>query len=316
MIPRALRRSPAALHQLAAIGSEHTRRRLRTLTARAADALLERRRGTSLVRALGPCLRSGVLAPFARRLCASSDPAHRALGALLAAAMADGDDATALALAATALRGPDRRAEKVLSHRYRFLWICNPKAASRSLIAALRAADPDALLIRERTLEQVHARHPEARSYFSFAFLRHPRERIRSFYADKHARARHERTLYLQFIRPYHGVRLGMTFGELCAWLGTPCGADAFADRHWLSQWRQLVDPQGRLPDFLGRYEHLEADWRTLRARLGLPRAALPRLNAGDPGFRRDAVADAGIDALLRRRYARDYEIGGYGAAP
>ena len=96
--------------------------------------------------ALGPCLRAGVLTPFARRLRASAEPARRELGALLAAAIADGDDATALKLAVTAMRGPDRRAEKILSHRYRFLWICNPKAASRSLIASLLAADPEALL--------------------------------------------------------------------------------------------------------------------------------------------------------------------------
>ncbi|MDE0051112.1 MAG: sulfotransferase family 2 domain-containing protein [Rhodospirillales bacterium] len=316
MIPRPLRRGPGALRQFAAIGVEHARRRSRGLAARAADAALERRRGTALVRTLGPCLRSGFLAPYARRLCASAEPAHRELGALLAAAMADRDDAKALKLAATALRGSDRRAEKILSHRYRFLWICNPKAASRSLIAALRAADPDALYIRQLTLEQVHARHPEARSYFSFAFLRHPLQRLRSFYADKHARARHDRTFYRHFIRPYHGVRLDMTFGELCRWLDTPCGADAFADRHWLSQWRQLADPQGRLPSFLGRYERLEEDWRTLCGRLGLPPTALPRLNPGHPAFLRDAVADPGIDALVRRRYARDYEIGGYGAAP
>ena len=296
--------------------SKHARNRFRTLTARAVDALLERRRGTALARALVPCLRAGVLTPFARRLCASDEPAQRELGALLDAAIADGDDATALKLTAHAMRGPDRRAEKILSHRHRFLWICNPKVASRSLIAALLAADPDAVLVRQLTLEQVHARYPEAKTYFSFAILRHPVERIRSFYADKHAHARHDRTSYVQVIRPYHGVRLGMTFGGLCRWLDTPYGADAFADRHWLSQWRQVADSQGRLPDFLGRYESLEEDWRTLGARLGLPPTPLPWLNAGDPGFIRRSVADAGIDALLRRRYARDYEIGGYAGAP
>lgn len=308
-------RYPGTLPSFAAMGAEHARRRFRSLAARTADALLERRRGAALVRALGLCLRSGVLTPFARRLRASGEPAHRELAALLAAAMADGDDATALGLAVNAMRGPDRRAEKVLSHRYRFVWICNPKAASRSLIAALLAADPDAVFIRQLTLEQVHARHPQSKTYFSFAFLRHPAERLRSFYADKHARARHDRKHYIQFIRPYHGVRVGMTFKELCRWLDTPCGADAFADRHWLSQWRQLADGNGRLPDFLGRYEHLEADWRTLCARLGLAPAPLAHLNAGDSGFIRRSVRDAETEALLRRRYATDYEIGGYGDA-
>ena len=86
-------------------------------------------------------------------------------------------DAAAWALVSTAARRPDRRAEKIVSRRYRFLWICNPKAASRSLIAALRAADPEAVLIRHRTLEQVLARYPEAGAFFRFAFLRHPYHR-------------------------------------------------------------------------------------------------------------------------------------------
>ena len=317
---RPLRRFPVplTLHECAVLGTEFARRHARALAAGAADRFLSRGQGAGspVSRALGKALRALALAPLARRLTNSNEPARRQLGALLDTALAGGDDATALKLAATAARGPDRRAEKIVSHRYRFVWICNPKAASRSLIAALRAADPDAVLIRHRTLEEIHARHPETRPYFSFAFLRHPLQRTRSFYADKHALARHDRTAYRWFIRPCHGVRLGMTFAELCRWLDTPCGADAFADRHWLSQWRQIADERGRLPDFVGRCERLEADWRAISARLGLPPTPLPRLNAGDASLLRDASSDPEIDALLRRRYARDFEIGGYGAPP
>ena len=319
-IRRLLRNSrvPVTLRECAVFGAEFARRHARALAPDAADRFLPRGRETDspISRALGKALRAGALVPLVRRLGACGEPARRELGALLEAALAEGDDATALKLAATAARGPDRRAEKILSHRYRFVWICNPKAASRSLIAALRAVDPDAVLIRHRTLEEVHARHRETRSYFSFAFLRHPVERTRSFWADKHARARHDRTFHRWFIKPYHGVRLGMTFAELCRWLDTPCGADAFADRHWLSQWRQIADEHGRPPDFVGRCEQLEADWRTITARLGLPPTPLPWLNPGDAGFLRESVRDPEVDAVLHRRYARDYELGGYGATP
>ena len=299
----------------AASGAKFSRSHARALAAVVADRFLSRGRGTGspasrvLDKALGAS--SGAVR---RRLAASGEPAHRELGALLEAALVASDDATALKLAATAARGPDRRAEKIVSHRYRFIWICNPKAASRSLIAALLAADPDAVLIRHRTLERIHASYPETRSYFSFAFLRHPVERTRSFYADKHALACRERRAYRLFIRPWHGLRLGMSFAELCRWLDSPCGADAFADRHWLSQWRHITDEHGRLPDFVGRCERLEADWLTISARLGLPATPMPRLNAGDADLLRESAPDPEIDALLRRRYARDFEIGGYGA--
>lgn len=276
--------------------------------------------GWSTGSSLAHGVRAGVLARalerLARVLAASSTPEHRALAPMLAAAVEAGDQAAALALARTAARRPDLRAEKILSRRYRFLWICNPKAASRSLIAALRAVDPTAVLIRNRSLDEVYTRYPEASSFFSFAFLRHPGDRIRSFYADKHALARRETNAYRWFIEPYHGLRLGMSFADLCRWLGTPCGSDAFADRHWLSQSRQIATADGRLPDFLGSYERLEADWRTVAERLGLPPTPLPRLNSGDRRLYREARLDGASGALLKRRYAADFALGGYGDAP
>ena len=299
-----------------AAGARHAARRLgASMALGAAQFLGPRGRGRGAWLARAAC-RTAALAPLARRLAASPTPAHRELAELLAAALADGDDATALALAATAVRGPDLRAEKILSHRYRFIWICIPKAASRTLIATLLAADSTARLIRHRTLEQVLARHPEARAYFRFAFLRHPAERIRSFYADKHTLARRDANARRWFIAPYHGLSLGMSFAELCRWLATPCGADAFADRHWLSQPRLIAGADGRLPDFLGRCERLEEDWRAVADRLGLPPARLRRLNATDPRLRGQAIIDTASAALLRHRYAEDFALGGYGDTP
>ena len=257
-------------------------------------------------------VRNRAFAALANRLARSPVPECRAVAAALAAAIDAEDDAAALALLSTAGRRPDLRAEKMLSHRHRYLWICNPKAASRSIIATLRAADPGAQLIRNRTLEAVLAAHPEARDYFRFAFLRHPVERTRSCWADKHRLARTDRDNRRWFIDPWYGLSAGMGFDAFCRWLETPFGADAFADRHWLSQHRQLRDGDGRLPDFLGRHERLDADWAAVCERLGLPAHALPRLNVRPEG---PAEAPVGTDtaALLRRRYAEDFRVGGYG---
>ena len=284
---------------------------MRGLDARDAARLLAR----ALAAPGGPLprpVRNGAFAALANRLARSPVPECRAVAAALVAAIEAGDDAAALALVSTAGRRPDLRAEKIVSRKYRYLWICNPKAASRSIVAALRAADPGARLIRNRTLEEVLAAHPEARDYFRFAFLRDPVERARSFWADKHTLARTDRDNRRWFIDPWYGLSAGMGFEAFCRWLETPFGSDAFADRHWLSQHRQLRDGDGRLPDFLGRYERLDADWRALCDRLGLPLRALPRLNPRPEGCEA-APPDAGTAALLRRRYAEDFRIGGYG---
>ena len=249
---------------------------------------------------------------LACRLAVSRTAEHRDIAAALTDAVKAGDYGTALALVTTAGRRADLRAEKMVSRRYRFLWICNPKVASRSIIAALRAADPDARLIRGRTLDEVLARHPEARDYFSFAFVRHPRDRTLSCHADKHGLARHDRAARRWFVEPYHGLRVGMSFGEFCRWLATPCGSDAFADRHWLSQHRQIRTAEGRLPDFLGHWESLDADWRAIAERLGMPCHDLPRLNVRPERPSAEEPPDAAATALLRQRYAGDFRVGGY----
>lgn len=269
---------------------------------------------------IGPGVRRRVLDRLldrlACRLAASRTPEHREVAAALTDAVEKEDYGTALSLVTMARQRSDLRAEKMISRKYRFLWICVPKVASRSIIAELRVADPDVKFIRGQTLDQVLARYPEARDYFSFAFVRHPCDRIFSCYADKHSRAWHDVNALRWFIEPYHGLRVGMSFGEFCRWLETPYGSDVFADRHWLSQHCHIRLPDGRLPDFIGHMESLETDWRAVTERLGIPHRDLPRLNTRPTELPVEGRPDAATDALLRRRYAEDFRIGGYDEIP
>ena len=65
---------------------------------------------------------------LAHRLARSARPEHRAVASALAAAIDAGDDRAALALVSMAGLRPDLRAEKILSHKHRHLWICVPNA--------------------------------------------------------------------------------------------------------------------------------------------------------------------------------------------
>ena len=280
------------------------------------DARRLARAGALLARigAMPPAgLRDRAFARLAARLAASPVPEHREIAAALGRALAAGDPAAALALASTAGRRADRRAEKIVSHRYRFLWIGNPKVASRSLIRALKAADPDAQLILRRTLDEILDRRPVLRDYFSFAFVRHPAARARSFHADKHGLALNDPRARRWFIEPWHGLSVGMRFEELCRWLVTPAGSDVFADRHWLSQHAQIRTRDDRAPDYVGRWETLEEDWRAVAAHTGMPYRALPRLNAsGEAAPAAEPAETPEAAALLRRRYAEDFRLWGY----
>ena len=230
---------------------------------------------------------------------------HADAARAIAAALDAGDLGALRAMARTAARRPDLGAEKIVSRRHRFVWIANPKAGSRSLIAALLAADPDAVLVREATLAEVYAAFPVARAYFSFAFVRHPVDRAVSCHGDK---ARGTGNVSLG---AFAGLEPGMDLEAYCAWLATPWGSDAFADRHWLSQDVLLREGPGeRLPDFVGRFERLDADARAVARGLGLRLPRLAHLNPGPAARPPSAVACA----LLKGRYARDLDVFGYGA--
>lgn len=238
------------------------------------------------------------------RLSGSSLQEHRQVACRLAAAIDDGDLRGAMAIARHARLRPDLRAEKIISHRYRFVWLCNPKVASRSTIEALLSIDPEAILVERKTTEQLLLEYPEVRGYFSFAFVRDPCERAQSFFRDKL-----DPVLGASVwnSRRFYGLRKGMSFSEYCQWLDTPFGSDAFADVHWLSQYKHLEIGRGR-PDYIGSYDNLQEDWRCVLARLGVPHTELPHLNRRRDGAVELFADDASV-AILHRRYARDYEL-------
>ena len=247
------------------------------------------------------------LRPLVSSLLAQAPDGPRAGAAKrVADALASGDADLVARLSWAAGRAPDLGAEKIVSHRHGFVWVGNPKAASRSLIRALLAADPEALLVREVTLAEVYAALPEARGYFSFAFVRHPVGRALSCHAEKVQEAG---SIDLS---PFPGLAAGMDLEAFCAWLGSPWGADAFADRHWLSQDLLLrAAPDAPLPDFIGRFERLDADFACVAARLGLPPRRLPHRNPRPAAVRAPSPSAAALDALTVR-YARDLNAFGY----
>ena len=238
---------------------------------------------------------------------------HRTVAGELVQETASGDIAKATRMAAHVSRGPDLYAEKVVSRRHRYLWICNPKVASRSIIAHLRRVDPSARLVSHLSVEDVYSTYPETADYFTFAFVRDPFDRSVSFYRDKFIdQASFRRYLHDNYLIPSGDV----AFAEVCRWLNTPYGQNEFADRHWLSQKSNLgLDDGGRL-DFIGRLESFAEDFAQVVREIGLPAEDLPRLNVsrGTPsgGGRSDAHLTDETVAELTRRYSDDFELGGY----
>ena len=203
----------------------------------------------------------------------------------MAGALARGRFRDAMSITRNITQRPDLRVG-IVSRRYRYLWICVPKVASRSLVTALLDADPDAERVRHMTLSEIFAMRPEVKDYYSFAFVRHPFDRAFSWYReiffahkiyaetygpcskqiDRHvfdaatdrsvsllsspseeAHPRRKEEKRRNFFLKYHGIDETSTFDDYCRWLNTPFGSDAFADGHFLSQ-HLLVDLGGGAP--------------------------------------------------------------------
>ncbi len=257
---------------------------------------------------------------------------HRDVAGDIIGALSRGQFGTARRMARTAARTPSLGAERIISRKYRYLWICNPKVASRSIIAALRVADPGAEIIKGKSVSDIYALRPEVRDYFSFAFIRHPFDRALSLYSEIHfsperyqgAQRRHKKEKRQGFFDRCYGLAEASSFDDYCQWLNTPYGSDAFADIHFLSQHALIRLDDGRLPDFIGRLENLDEDMKQVARQVGMPAPELPMLNtmAGWRPPSPEALKTARSAmrahlternrALLSTRYAADLELGGY----
>lgn len=248
------------------------------------------------------------------------------LSGIIAAALLRGEFKAARGMAAAQTH--DLGAEKIVSRKYRFLWLCNPKVASRSIIDALRRADPYAELIHAKSVSDIYEMYPEVKDYYRFAFIRHPFDRALSFYAEmRFFRERFEgkgRFLKEQRQRRYRDMFPGLTqvdgFDGYCDWLNTPQGSDLLAERHFLSQHIQIRLPDGRLPDFIGALENFDEDFERVAEVLRMPAPKPPMLNtmAGwqpPSSVVRSARSDMSVclternRALLAERYAADLDL-------
>ena len=240
----------------------------------------------------------------------------------------------ALHMTITAAQQPNVPNEKIVSRTHRYIWIGNPKVASKSLLAALLSMDPNAEIIRNKSMADICILYPEVETYYSFAFVRHPFHRALSFYSELwFAYQRYPQVIRLRkekkrqdLFKRFFGLAEVHNFDDYCQWLNTCYGSDSFADSHFLAQHLLLRLDDGRLPDFIGRFENIESDLTRIARHLDMPTPVLPRLNtmAGwqtTPEALRTAQLTMATllternKALLRTRYANDFELGDYSSA-
>lgn len=185
--------------------------------------------------------------------------------------------------------------------RFRCIFIHVPKTAGSSVARAL--FDENSRHIPYLEFERANAW--KFRSYFKFAFVRNPWDRLVStyFFLKRGGINELDRDWSAQHLAAY------ASFSEFVRdWL---CEDNVSSFPHFRPQSYFLADPQGKvMVDFVGRYENLLHDFTEVARRLGRE-CQLPLYNKGDHAHFTSYYDDETRD-IVGRIYSRDVELFGY----
>ena len=173
---------------------------------------------------------------------------------------------------------PDLSVEKIYSESGQYLYIGNPKVATRSVIEYLGKYDKGNVAYQYLALDDLFRKYPNFISYYKFSFVRNPWARTYSCWVDKITNQK--KFCDMIIISRYKGLYPDMPFSEFVNWLSTDEGQDEFADRHWVSQSKLLGSESNDIKAlFIGKLENIETDFKVVARKLSIGPEKLPFLN-------------------------------------
>ena len=169
----------------------------------------------------------------------------------------------------------------LISDSHKFVFIHIPKTGGTSIKAVLTPLSSPTYLEKRAdnkhlTVNELETSFPKMKSesYFSFAFIRNPWDRLLSFYSYK-------------LENPFHDDYIDvLKLGSF----------EAFIDNQHktgrISQSRFICDFEGnQILDFIGRFETLRDDFNGVCDIIGLDQPNLPHKNSSDHKTYRDAIS-------------------------
>ncbi len=222
-----------------------------------------------------------------------------------------------------------RYTKYIVSDEHRFIYFVLQKVACTSIKTAFlplledefksplreeifsvhEAFDASGLQInRKALLRKIEGKY---RSYFKFAFVRNPWDRLVSCYLQKLTPGRKG------FRQPeYEGVKLyiGMSFTEFVEAVHKI--PDEEANPHFRSQYVTLCGPDGQvLADFVGHFERLEKDFTYVTERIGAAGSIELPHKLASPGRESRSYTDfydERLAGLVHERFQKDVETFDY----
>ena len=190
----------------------------------------------------------------------------------------------------------------IISHKRKYAFVHIPRTAGGSLRVALHRANgippkgsrqhEPAFIVRDRLGEQ----HDD---YFVFSFVRNPWDRLWSLYKFMIQRGK-VKCSFDQFLL---GKDIHHYYNEYHS-LVLP------TQRKPQMDW--LVDDRGEIiVDFVGKYENLNSDLKTICKKIGIPNSHLQQTHTTAKRSYKKAYSDEGIE-FVREHHIRDIEMFGY----
>ena len=184
------------------------------------------------------------------------------------------------------------------------IFIHIPKAAGSSIALSLFGHQVGHKSILEYYQRDFH----KADTYFKFAFVRHPMDRLYS--AFSFLRNGGMNTKDQAFAEKFLS---NLSFGEFVKRLAEdPSMLEWYHFRQQFTYLYDGFDPKNILVNYVGKYENLETDLKSISNRLGTGQE-IPHLNptsrtvsVGEEGFSKETIE------LVAQIYAEDFEVFGY----
>lgn len=197
-------------------------------------------------------------------------------------------------------------AEKLISNSQGYLYIANPKVATRSIIEYLKKFDGENISVQHASLQKILSVNECYADFYWFSFVRNPWARTYSCWLDKITNQ--HKFCDITIISRYKGLYPDMPFELFVEWLCTKEGQDNFADRHWMSQ-HELLGGDRHIDkiNFVGKIENLNEDFSIVSSEIKVGSNKLPAVNINqkDPfGYR--TKYNEKTKSLIEQRYSQD----------
>jgi len=201
---------------------------------------------------------------------------------------------------------PDLDISRFVVREHNLLVAPIPKVATRTLHHTFLRMNIDTnQCIQPLTADDISAMPPHV---LSFTFVRNPWSRVFSCWYDKVHRG--DRIATLKITSRFPGLKPFMSFESFVDWLGSEAGQDHYADRHWLSQSRFLLNSKDEICcSYLGKLERFDEDIQEISRRSSVEIPMIERKNFGKHTFKYDNMYNDRMKKIVGKRYEKDIDL-------